>query len=69
MWSAFCPSALESKPEKNKTTKKNKQMEVHDWLKYRVVCFVFLFFGLDFKAEKQIADSIEEIDCVQRFFQ
>ena len=64
MWSALCPSAWKSKPEK--INKKGKQMEVHDWLKYRFVCVVFcLFFGFDFKAEKQIADSIEEIDCVQ----
>ena len=45
-------------------------MEVHDCLRHRVV-FVFFrvlsfvfFFPLDAKAEKQSADSIQEIDCV-----
>ena len=38
---------------------KNKSMDVHDWLRHRVV-----FFGLDAKAEEQSADNIEEIDCV-----
>ena len=35
-------------------------MDVHDWLRHRVV----FFFGLDAKAEEQSADNIEEIDCV-----
>ena len=51
MWSALCSSALESK-RKNKTTKNNKQMEVHDWLKYRVVCVFFLVFWVGFQGRK-----------------
>ena len=49
--------------KQNDQKKKNKPMELHDWLKYR---FCGLFFcGLDLKAEEQSADRIGKIDCVQ----
>ena len=67
LWSALCPSALESRPEKNKTKKTaSKWRSMIGWnIGLFVLCCVFS--GFDFKAEKQIADSIEEIDCVQWF--
>ena len=69
MLSAHCPSVLASNSLYK--TKKNMSMEVHDCLRHRVVfcffsCFKFcvFYFPLDAKAEKQSADSIQEIDCV-----
>ena len=60
MWSALCPSAWKSKPEK--INKKGKQMEVHDWLKYRFVCVVFcLFLALISKQKSKLQTALKKL--------
>ena len=45
----FC-FGIQTRKKQNK--KNSQQMEVHDWLKYRFVCFVLCFFWFWFQSRK-----------------
>jgi hypothetical protein len=60
---AHCPSALASNSLYKTPPKKNKKktMQVHDWLRHRVVFFACVFFGLDAKAEEQVQTTLKKL--------